>query len=152
MNERILEHIQLAAAKTIESMAFAEVYPAEKAIDYSNSDSITVHLEVLEPYNGSLGMRCSSSFITSIAENLFALPAQEITSKQLTDLLNEIINTIAGSFLSAALPSDVSFKLSLPMPGLDENQHDDLNMCVWDFNGEEGDFTLYGAGELIEKL
>ena len=152
MNENVSLSIRKAASKTFESLAFLEVFPKESTVETEQSGLMAVHLRVIKPFHGWLGLKTSKSFLAGVAQRLFALSASDISDEQLNDLLNELLNTIAGSFLATALPGDQPFSISLPLPGLGEGNANNLNMFVWNFASEAGDFTLCGGGEIIEKL
>jgi len=151
VTDNISEQIMKASSKTLESLAFLEVYAAEESVDYSEMEVMSVHLQILEPCKGTLGLQTSKTFLRKVGEGIFSIPADDLDSQQIEDLLNELLNTIAGSFLSLALSDDEQFAISLPIPGLGGLGPAD-NHSHWDFSTDAGNFTIHATGDMLEEL
>jgi len=140
-----------SVAKTVENMAFTEVLPTDfEMVETGNEYAVTI--SVLEPCKGYFTMRISRELLIFISESMLAKPGEEIKEENLFDFLSELLNTIAGSFLSAALPDDTKFSLGLPeIIGADKASAT-VQAMRWNFIAEEAIFSISASGELIEYL
>jgi len=59
-------------------------------------------------------LNASQELLYQLAENMYAMEREELDDQLINDLLAEILNTIAGLFMTAVLPSDTKFVLGLP--------------------------------------
>jgi hypothetical protein len=144
-------HMASAVSTTIENMAFAEAVMSET--DFIPAEnSPCVMLVITEPFAGSLTMPVSKEFLAYIAEALFSVPAEEIEEVKMKDLLSELLNTIAGSFMIHTLPEDTSFKLGIPEHVPATGLSSSLSAVNWNFTVEGSSFAIIASGELIDHL
>ena len=140
-----------AVSTTMENMAFAEAVMSET--DFIPSEgSPCVTLAIAEPFTGSLTMPVSKEFLVHIAEALFSVPVEEIDDAKMKDLLSELLNTIAGSFMTQTLPEDTSFKLGIPEHVLATCLPTSLSAVQWNFTVEENSFSIIASEELVDYL
>ena len=140
-----------AVSTTIENMAFSEVAASE--VDFAPTDnSLCVVLPIEEPFSGSLAMAVSNEFLVHIAEALFSVPVEEIDAAKMNDLLSELLNTIAGSFMSITLPEDTPFKLGIPQHLPPSDMPMSLSTVKWNFTVEDNPFAIIASEELIDNL
>ena len=140
-----------AAEKTIENFAFAEVYTIDSAKPYPKS-AFQAEMKVKEPAAGDFCLVSSKELLSMIAENLFALPADQIPENKMQDLLAELLNTIAGRFLNDALPDDTSFTLDLPKRCPPAPPAASPSLLPWHFTIEDMPFSVYLSGEISAYL
>jgi len=109
-----------AISKTMESMTFEEVEVVLEDTRYPEDESnyCWSTLPVLSPVNGALILEISLENAEPLIKNVYGEVSEEIINEaSINDLLAEILNTIAGRFMSALLPSDQEFELGLPKTG-----------------------------------
>ena len=103
-----------AVCETLENMAFMEAFQADVPLPLEGSDVLTVSLLIHDPQPGELWMTIPRPLLLKVAEGVFALPSEDLGDQILRDLLAEILNTLAGRFLTRLLPPLQSYRLGLP--------------------------------------
>lgn len=103
-----------AVSETLENMAFMEVFASDAPFSPEGSDVLTVSLLIHDPQPGELWMTIPRPLLMMVAEGVFALPSEDLGEQILRDLLAEILNTLAGRFLTRLLPPLQSYRLGLP--------------------------------------
>lgn len=144
-------HMITAVSTTIENMAFSEAVLWENEF-IPAENSPCVMLAIKEPFTGSLTMPVSKEFLNYIAEALFSVSVEEIDEAKIKDLLAELLNTIAGSFMSHSLPQDTSFQLGIPEHIPVSCLPTSLSTVKWNFTVEERFFAIIASGELVDCL
>lgn len=139
--------IVAAAAETLENMAFMEALPADGGA--AEGDSLTVGLLIHDPWPAELSLTFPRTLLGKVAETVYALPAEELEEQILRDLLAEMLNTVAGRFLTAYLPPDQSYRLGLPEFGEDSVLPGDTKEKCWHFRMDNEPFTLKIRGEAL---
>ncbi len=140
-----------SVAKTLESMTFTEVLPTNLDMVVTGNE-YGVALNVLEPYPGLFQMIISHELLYVISEALFTLPREEIKEESLLDFSSELLNTIVGSFLNAALPDGIKLRLGLPERIRSNGLSETDSVVRWNFNAEETIFSISASGQLAEFL
>lgn len=140
-----------SVSKTIESMAFAEVLPTELSMVKSGKED-AVALSVSEPCAGSFQMIISRELLCAIAEAMLGTPREEIPEESLLDFLSELLNTIAGSVLNAALPDNMKFSLGLPHIISVDELSKTAQAAQWNFTVMETVFSITGSKEMVAYL
>ena len=140
-----------ATQESIECLAFAEIEPVEKYIEFE-TEHLQVTLEIISPEQGIFTLKASNEFFEYIAHSL--MPSEEeISETQIKDLALELLNTIGGNFLNKILSDNTTFSLGLPVLkniSSPEKVSEDSLQCS--FMLEEFPFSLYLAGEIIHSL
>ena len=138
-------------AEAIESLAFMEVSAAE---DFLGSDEsvLWVTLLVYDPVQGEFQLIMPRELISEIAEIVYGPLMDEITDQNILDLLAEMLNTIAGRFLSEILPDDESFKLGIPESAKGIYLKPEPPAKIWNFAIDEMRFSLSASGESLLQL
>lgn len=140
-----------AVSTTMENMAFAETVMSET--DFIPAEgSPCVMLAITEPFTGSLTMPVSKKFLAHIAEALFSMPVEEIDEAKMEDLLSELLNTIAGSFMTQTLHEDTSFRLGIPDHVPSTCLPSSLSAVKWNFKVEDNSFAIIASEELVDYL
>ncbi|MFH1019631.1 MAG: hypothetical protein V1782_03300 [Pseudomonadota bacterium] len=100
-------------SEIIEETAFTEVMPSEVAPPYdlqARGASLLVH----DPVQGEFQLIMENSLLKYLTGIVYGPMPGEVTEQNEGDFLDELLNTIAGRFLSAILPVDKSFTLGIP--------------------------------------
>lgn len=146
-----LDRIVLSAvAETLENMAFMEVVRDECPPSSLSVEVLSARLAIHEPTAGEVHLTMPHSLLAQVAEAAYALPAEALEEQILRDLLAELLNTIAGRFLTLLLPPEQSYRLGLPeledadAPAPGATDH------LWNFRMEDNRFTLRIRGALPE--
>lgn len=137
--------IGAAVAETLENLAFMEALPAEEG---AQGETLTVGVLIHDPFPAELRLTLPLPLLGKIGEAVYALPAEELEEQILRDLLAEILNTVAGRFLTAYLPPEQSFRLGLPELG-DEGVLPDAGERCWFYRMDDEQFTLRVRGEAL---
>jgi hypothetical protein len=92
------------------------------------------------------------ALLKQIAGNIYALPEEDLSDRMLADLMNELLNTIAGIFLSELLPSDQTFGLGLPSISRDEFHELEPPVERWHFQVDGRHFCFSAGGSAWRKF
>lgn len=132
MSDRIDQAMIGSVARTLENMAFMEVLPCEEEPLESTGSTdpaeltepaesaeesegtMAVDLLVHSPVQGEFRLVMGRSLAVKIAEAVFGQTLEELTDQILGDILSEILNTVAGLFMTAYLAGEQVFQLGLP--------------------------------------
>lgn len=101
--------------ETLENMAFISIEEcsAEEVAEL-DQQQLGVNLLVTEPVLFEMHLNTSKELLYQLAENMYAMDRDELDNQLINDLLAEILNTVAGLFMSAILPPETKFALGLP--------------------------------------
>ena len=94
---------------TFEKMGFMQSFVCQKRDEDINMLCATLVVE--EPVTAKIYFSCPRTLSWSIAENLYGL--EELSNEVVADMMTELLNTIAGSWLSHIMPNQ-TFTLSIP--------------------------------------
>lgn len=121
------EKITLVLEEALENMAFISVEEssAEEVAELSQQFR-GVNLLINEPTLFEMHLNIANELLLQLAENIYAMEPDELSEQLTNDLLAEILNTVAGLFMTAVLPPDTSFTLGLPE--LSDNSEDDTDL------------------------
>jgi len=113
--------LEAAISKTMECMAFEEVMVMQSEdeipVFVAPEDVLWAGLTMKMPYRGQLLLEIAQDYGLLLAEEVYGESDLEISDACIRDALAEILNTIAGRFLNAVVPSDQVFQLGLPSTG-----------------------------------
>ncbi len=125
--EKSLAHVVSA---TFEKMGFMEAFETKDRAEDTNMLCATLFIN--KPVEANMYFSCPQSLSWKIAENLYGL--EELSSEVVNDMLTELLNTIAGSWLSEIIPNQ-KFSLSIPQICTDTDS-DNKNRYEYYFNIE----------------
>lgn len=151
VREKWNEIVQSVVTEAIESLAFMEAELVDEPGE-SDADSLGVSLLVHDPVQGEFQLVMPYQLIDQIAETVYGPMMEEITDQKKFDLIAEILNTVAGRFLSAILPEDESFKLGVPCQVEDILGMTENSSIVWFFMVEDMSFSMSIVGETLLGL
>ncbi|WP_028973625.1 chemotaxis protein CheX [Spirochaeta cellobiosiphila] len=100
-----------ATIQTMADMAFLDVMPStQDSIEYTNIFAI----DFLAPYNGSMFFLLSVASKRQLVENIFGDDWDSLEDQKIDDCLLEILNILAGNFMSVLLKHSQKYKMSVP--------------------------------------
>ena len=143
-----------AVQQTLENMVFMEVIeergtPSEIPPDELAWSSMLVN----EPVQGELRLALPAGLLKKITGNVFGIDDEEVTTSQAYDILNELLNTIGGLFLTNLLPQEQQYKIGLPNLEAGELPPADDNTVVWHLiNSDEDPLKIYAVGDTLVAL
>lgn len=135
-----------ATRETFENMAFAEIaeQPEELTIELP-AEAPWVSILVHDPLQGELKLAMSDTLLTEITSDMFALDKNDVEAAQKKDIIAELLNTLAGLFMTKLLPNDQTYQLGLPEHG-DENMEIEEGSVIWKLQIEEQPLIVVASG------
>ena len=144
-----------AVSKTLENMVFMEAMEHfDRTYEIPPEEVIWTSLLIHDPVQGEIRLAMQRDVLKKITGNVFALDDEEITQPQMEDILNELLNTIAGLFMTNLLEDDQEYKLGLPELGEGElPEADETDTIVWKLmTSDEEALQLYATGAPLLAL
>ncbi len=143
-----------AVRQTLENMVFMEVMPHyDHSYEIPPEECVWTSLLILDPVQGEVRLAMPKSLLKKLTENVFALEENEISQSQLDDILNELLNTIAGLFMTNLLADDQEYKLGLPELGTGDFPEVDSDTIVWKLmTSDEDPMQLFAVGNSLVAL
>ena len=143
-----------AVQQTLENMVFMEVIEERGTpSDIAAEDLAWSSLQVKEPIQGEIRLAVPTELLKKITGNVFGIDEEEVTTSQAYDILNELLNTIAGLFMTSLLPKEQEYKIGLPNLEAEELPPADENTVVWHLiNSDEDPLKIYAVGESLVAL
>jgi hypothetical protein len=143
-----------AVSQTLENMAFMEVMEHfDRSYEIPAGELVWNSLLINDPIQGEVRLAMSKTFLKTLTGNIFGMDDEEITQQQMDDILNELLNTIVGLFLSNLLADDQEYEMGLPEPGDEKLPEIDTNTIVWKLmTGEEDALQIFAAGASLVAL
>ncbi len=143
-----------AAGQTLENMAFMEVMqPGEQTDDLPAEDLVWTSLLIHDPVQGEVRLAMPSSLLKKLTGNVFAMPEEEVATEQMNDIINELLNTIAGLFMTNLLSDDQEYQLGLPELGTNDLPDSDADTVVWKLmTSDEDPFRIFAVGTSLLAL
>ncbi len=136
-----------AACQTFENMAFVQV--AEQA-DELNAEipenPVWVSILVHDPLQGELRLALPPKLLESLTADMFGIEIDQVEIHQQQDIIAEILNTLAGLFMTKLLPADQTYQLGLPEHGSDELPQTEDDAIVLNLEIEQSPLLLVATG------
>ena len=124
--------MQDAISQTLENMAFTEAREHyDQGYEIPTEELIWAYLVVRDPVQGEIRLALPTPGLKELASAVFSTPAEEISQAQLDDILHEILNTIAGLFMTNLLKDNQPFKIGLPESGKGALPEVDADTISW---------------------
>jgi len=141
MAEKLDEAMLKSVTETLENLAFMEVFAASKEDPAPSGENMSAALLFLEPFQGEIRSEFSRALLEEISETVCGLSQEGCAESALKDILGEILNTIAGRFLTELLPQTQPFRIGLPEP--DPLPHPEPELLrTWHFRSDQHPFTV----------
>ncbi|PLX91379.1 MAG: hypothetical protein C0620_11245 [Desulfuromonas sp.] len=122
-NQKLQEKISSVLGETLENMAFLGVDDSSKEeIEEITGKRLSVTLLVTKPLLLEMRLEMDEELLLQVVETVYTIDRDEITPKQVEDLLAETLNTLAGLFMTEVLPEDQTFSLNLPEVNEEESE------------------------------
>jgi CheY-specific phosphatase CheX len=137
-----------AVSSTLENMAFEQAdRPQADSPPYkSENDNIWARLPILKPTTGEISLQISLEYAQKLAQSLFE-GSDNITNDELVkDTLAEVLNTIAGRFMTQLIPAKDEFELGLPRVGISKLFIEDKDFISCDFDVGGHLLTVFLSG------
>ncbi len=154
MGEEMENWAQVAlhvVADTIESTAFTEVQESEDIPVYNDQVAV-VSLLAHDPLQGEFLFFMEQGLLKHLADIVYGPLFGEVSEQNEQDFLAELLNTIAGRFLSDILSDDESFRLGIPEPASKPNEFPPLSARCFHFVIEGLFLSLCVSGESLLAL
>jgi CheY-specific phosphatase CheX len=158
--QKMIEHKPLyqamlkAISQTLENMAFIEAKEHyNQEYDIPNDDLAWAYLVVLDPLQGEVRLALPKSALRELTGTIFSLEENEITQAHMADILHEILNTIAGLFMTNLLTDSQAFKIGLPESGQGPLPEIDADTISWKMiTSDETPLQIYICGASFAAL
>jgi len=125
MKERIINALDTALISTLENMAFLDTSITDGPLmDHSNVFAV----DYFTPYVGSLYFILNLDSKQQLVENILGDDWDNIDDINKDDCLLELLNVLAGSFMSNFLENNAKYKMSVPNILFSENE--ELQDCL----------------------
>ena len=143
-----------AVSTTLENMVFMEAMEHfDRTYEIPVEELVWTSLLVHDPVQGEIRLAMPVTLLKKLTANVFALEDEEIDQAQMDDILNELLNTIAGLFMTNLLEDDQQYKLGLPELGQGDMPETDADTIVWKLmTSEEDPLQLYVTGAPLVAL
>ena len=129
---RFYQAMQQAVSQTLENMVFLEVMAhPDKTYSMPEDETVWASLLINDPVQGELVLAMPHNTLEKFTGNIFGMTEEELTETQKHDILNELLNTIAGLFMTTLLAHDQQYKLGLPAIGNGKFTPPDTDTLVW---------------------
>lgn len=143
-----------AACQTLENMAFTEVMEHfDPAYEIPTDDLAWTSMLIHDPVQAEIRLAMPLSLMKNLTSSMFALDEADVTKSQMQDILNELLNTIAGLFMTNLLADDQEYQLGLPELGDGELPQVDADTIVWKLmTSDEAPMQIYAVGASLLAL
>lgn len=143
-----------AVSQTLENMAFTEAMEHfDRSYEIPAEELVWNSLLINDPVQGEVRLAMSRTFLKTLTGNIFGMNEEEITQQKMDDILNELLNTIVGLFLTNLLADDQEYEMGLPELGEEELPEIDANTIVWKLmTGEEEALQIFATGASLVTL
>ncbi len=143
-----------AVSKTLENMIFLEAMAHfDRSYEIPAEDAVWTSLLISDPVQGELRLVMTAEALTKFTDNIFGFEVDEITDQQKNDILNELLNTIAGLFMTNLLTAEQKYQLGLPELGEGAPPEPDADTVVWKLmSSDEDPIFIYATGASLVEL
>ncbi len=133
--------IEEAMIKTIESvfsdMIFIDTLHMEDKADSFDYTQI-LYIDIISPQTGYIIAYLPLELRKTIVETIHSTEWDEMHASEIDDCLLEILNVIAGNFMTELLGRDIKYNISFPAVNYDEEDIENLNKSKELFFSAEG--------------
>lgn len=143
-----------ATSKTMEDMLFIAVMEhLDRGYEIPLDELVWTSLLINDPVQGEIRLAMPKTLLTKFTCNIFAMDEAEVTQPQMDDILNELLNTIAGLFMTNLLEDNQEYKIGLPELGIDELPEVDSDTVVWKLmTDDEEPLQIFVSGASLVAL
>jgi len=143
-----------ATSKTMEDMLFIAVMEhLDRGYEIPLDELVWTSLLINDPVQGEICLAMPKTLLTKFTCNIFSMDEEEVTQPQMDDILNELLNTIAGLFMTNLLEDNQEYKIGLPELGVDELPEVDSETIVWKLmTDDEEPLQIFVSGASLVAL
>ena len=142
-----------AVCQTLEIMAFVEVTEQSKELEIEfPTEPNWVSILINDPVQGELRLALNQTLLSNMAADMFGIEADEVNENQREDIIAEILNTLAGLFMTRLLPDDQTYQLGLPEHGEGPLPEIEENAIIWNLQVEGSPLLLVANGASLIAL
>lgn len=132
-----------AAAKVLETMCFVGILGEAPESAKQDVPWIAAKLDFVGDISGNLGIGVSPASARSLTSNFLGIDTEELSQMQIDEVIGELANMVAGSFVSG-LESHCCFALSHPQMELPDEFSKRLQSAnSYLFELEDGFFAVW---------
>lgn len=115
---RLEAALMSAVAETMENMAFEQV----ETISGDGEAQLGINriwsaLNIIRPVAGEITIELSADYSSTLTDSLYGSLEGNLNDEVISDALAEILNTVAGRFMTQLIPPAQKFELGLPRVG-----------------------------------
>ncbi|OHD18392.1 MAG: hypothetical protein A2086_05895 [Spirochaetes bacterium GWD1_27_9] len=136
----VKEALVNSTIQTFSDMAFLEVIENFENNNDSTYQNIVL-IEILKPTYGSLYLLLPNELKNMITKNIYGDDFDNLKENDIDDCLLEILNVLAGNFLTSLFGNKAIYKIELPQVLIDFKKREDYNLVK--FNAEGIKFEIF---------
>lgn len=134
---QIRDAVYRSVERTFADMAFIDAVAVESPDEAIQSGQL-VHIEFAEPMRGHMTLHLSTGLKRLVVENIVGRSWADVNTEAFDDCLLELLNVLAGNFLSELGESEKQYSITLPQLLFDEKESGDgSEKLVFHFNAED---------------
>ena len=143
-----------AVSKTLENMVFMEAMEHfDSAYELPADDVVCNSILINDPIQGEIKFAMTKTLLRKLTGNIFSLDDDEIEPEQMDDILNELLNTIVGLFMTNLLADNQEYKIGLPESHNEKVPEVDASTIVWKLmTSEEDAIQIFATGASLVAL
>jgi len=151
---KFYQSMRKAVSTTLENMAFMEAMEhMDQSYEIPQHETVSTSLLIHDPVQGEVRLAMTQKTLEGFTCNIFSLEPEEVKDEQKRDILNELLNTIAGLFMTNLLAADQQYQLGLPELSEDPLPEADTDTVVWKLMTDNEDaFFIYATGASLVAL
>jgi len=131
--------LECSVVGTFAAMPFLDVIKIDNFQDKIQASQI-LFITFTRPVQGCLALFLPISLKLTIAQNIYTVDSTELKAHEIDDCLLELVNVLAGNFLTCVSGTAEEQVLSLPQMVFDEKQLPSLSGIDDCYFNAEGDF------------
>ena len=150
----LYQAMKQAVSTTLENMVFMEAMEHyDQDYEIPLEDLTWTSLLIQDPVQGELRLAMTGSFLKKLTAMVFAVDEDEVSSAQMEDTLHELLNTIAGLFMTNLLADNQTYQLGLPEQGEGDLPELEPGSVVWKLmTGDEEPLQIFATGASLLAL
>ncbi len=140
--EKAKEALSLSVVKTFEEIAFMDVVETAD-ISMENIYENVFSIDILKPVSGKIFIMLQDWLKDSVIKNIYVNQSGKLKDNEKDDCLLEILNVIAGEFLSRYFGKGSEYKIELPQVYIDYKEGDEKPFVDIFFDAEGLPFRVF---------
>jgi len=143
-----------ATSQTLENMIFSEAMEHfDRSYKIPANELIWTSILINNPVQGEIILAMSKPSLKNMTANIFSLDLDAVEDAQTNDIINELLNTIVGLFMTNLVTDNQTYQIGLPEVSEDELPEIDANTICWKLmTGDEEAIQIFANGESLVAL